>query len=335
MKRKIIIFAILGIALIGLGLYFLLSEEKSTYKAGEKDFAVTDTSGIDKIFLADKTGLITTLTLEENNRWMVNGKFVARADMMENLFDVIKRITVRSPVAQSATENILKRMATNNIKVEIYKKGKIEKIYYVGGPTADSFGSFLLMDGAEHPYICYLPGHNGYITSFYNPNPNEWRDRIIFALHPKEIKSIKVDYTYDPSAGYTVEQFETSKFRVKDYAGNEVPNIDTAIVKAYFIEFKKIAYENFVDIPEIQMDSVAKKYNLFTLTVTDINDKSVTVKGHRIKLLENSENEFGKPVEYDDNRMYGEISTFGKEYVFIQYLTFDRILKTTSFFRKK
>lgn len=335
MKRNNIIFAILGVALLGFGLYFLFSEKKTTFQAGEKDFAVTDTSGIDKIFLADKTGLVTTLKLDDNNRWIVNDKYVARADMMENLFDIIKRITVRSPVAQSATENILKRMATNNIKVEIYKNGKKEKVYYVGGPTADSYGSFLLMDGAEQPYICYLPGHNGYITSFYNPNPNEWRDRIIFALHPKEIKSVKVDYTYSPGAGYTVEQYETSKFRIKDYNGNEVPNFDTAIVKAYLIEFKKIAYESFVDIPELQMDSVSKKYNLFTLTVTDTQNKSTTVKGHRIKLLKNSENEFGKTVEYDDNRMYGEISTFGNEYVFLQYMTFDRILKNTEFFRKK
>lgn len=335
MKNKNIIFAVIALVLIGIGVYFYYSQTKSTYTEGEKDFAVTDTSGIDKIFLADKTGLQTTLVFEGKNKWRVNGKYIARLDMMENLFDVIKRITVRSPVAQTATENILKRMASNNIKVEIYKGGKKEKVYYVGGATSDSYGSFLLMEGADQPYICYLPGHNGYITSFYNPSPLEWRDRIIFAMNPRDIKTVNVQYTYEPGAGFTLEQYEPNKFRILDYSGKVVPNIDTNIVKAYLIEYKNIAYESFFDIPKTQMDSVERKYNLFKLSVTDTKNQTVTVKGHRIKLAANSENEFGKPVEYDDNRMYGEISTFGEEYVFIQYLTFDRILKTPAFFVKQ
>lgn len=332
MKNKNLLLGIIAILLLGVGLFFFFKDSKSTYTNDEKNFALADTSGVSKIFLADKTGLQTTLTKEGHNRWKVNGKYYARLDMLENLFDIIKRITVRTPVAQSATENILKRMATNNIKIEIYKGDKAERIYYIGGATADSYGSFVLMEGADQPYICYLPGHNGYITSFYHPNPQEWRDRLIFALSPREIKSIKVDYALEPSVGYTVEQYEESKFRVLDAKGQVLPRIDTNIVKAYFLEFKNIAYENFVDIPKIQMDSVSQKYNLFTLTLTDSKGNSTSVKGHRIKLREDSENEFGKAVLYDDNRMYGEISTFGTEYVFIQYLTFDRVLKSPAFF---
>jgi len=334
-KNRNLLIGFAALLLAGIGIYFYMTQKKTTFEAGEKDFAVADTSGVDKIFLADKTGLQSTLTRDESGRWMLNNKYMARKDMIENLFDVIQHISVRAPVAATATDNILKRMATNNIKVEIYKKGKIEKIYYVGSSTADSYGSFVLMEGAERPYICYLPGHHGYITSFYNPNPLEWRDRLIFALSPRDIRSVKVEYTYDPSANYTVEQTEKNKFRLLDFAGNEIKGFDTIQVKSYLLEFKNIAYEGFVDIPDIQMDSVRKKYNLFTLTLTENNGRSTWVKGHRIKLLANSVNEFGKEVEWDSDRMYGEISTYGKEYVFIQYMTFDRILKTPGFFMRQ
>ncbi len=332
MKNKNMILALVGLVLIGIGAYLYFNQSKSTYEAGEKDFGMADTSGVDKIFLADKSGLQTTLEKEGVNRWKVNGKYTARIDMLENLFDVIKRISVRAPVANSASENILKRLATNNIKVEIYRKGELAKVYYVGGGTADNYGSFALMDGSENPYICYLPGHNGYLTNFYNPNPLEWRDRLIFAMSPRDIRSVRVEYTYEPQAGYTVEQPERSIFVVKNAMGESIP-FDTNIVKAYLLEFKNIAYESFVDIPKSTMDSIASKYNLFTLHVTDVSGKTTVVKGHRIKLMANTYNEFGKEVEYDDNRMYGEINSFGEEYIFLQYLTFDRILKTPAFFQ--
>lgn len=330
-KNRNLLFGALALLLLGVGVYFYMNQKKTTFAAGEKDFAMTDTSGVDKIFLADKTGIQTTLTRGDGNTWTVNGKYHARKDMLDNLFDVLKRITVRAPVAATAVENILKRMATNNIKVEIYQKGKLSKVYYVGASTADSYGSFVLMDGADRPYICYLPGHNGYITSFYNPNPLEWRDRLLFSIHPRDIRSVKVEYTLDPSASYTLEQPEKNKFRLLDGSGNEIP-FDTIQVKSYLLEFKSVAYEAFVDIPQIQMDSVRRKYNLFTLTLTDTKGNSTWVKGHRIKLAANSVNEFGKDVEWDSDRMYGEVSTYGNEYVFLQYVTFDRILKTPGYF---
>lgn len=334
-KNRNVLIAILALLLAGTGAFFYFNQKKTTYQAGEKDFAVTDTSDVDKIFLADKTGQQTTLTRDEHRNWIVNNKYMARQDMLINLFDAIKRITVRAPVAASATDNILKRMATNNIKVEIYKKGQLHKVYYVGSATTDSYGSFVLMEGAERPYICYLPGHNGYITSFYNPSPLEWRNRIIFAMNPRDIRSVKVEYTYDPSANYTVEQPEKNRFRLLDASGKEIQGFDTIQVKSYLLEFKNIAYEAFVDIPKLQMDSIRNKYNLFTLTLTDNNGKSTWIRGHRIKLAANSVNEFGKEVTWDSDRMYGEISNYGDEYVFLQYITFDRILKTPGYFMQR
>ncbi len=79
--------------------------------------------------------------------------------VVDNLIDVIRRVTVRSIVAKAAQENIIKRMATGSIKAEMHKKGELYKVYYVGSGTQDNLGSFMLLRELVGPvYLFSCPG---------------------------------------------------------------------------------------------------------------------------------------------------------------------------------
>lgn len=332
MKKKnlIIILTFLLSAAGAAAVYFTTSN--SSLKPELKNFAVEDTTDVDKIFLADKSSHQVLLT-KEGMRWRVNGKYYARQDMLSNLMDVIRRVTVRTIVAKAAQENILKRMAAGAIKVEIYKKGSLHKVYFVGSGTQDNMGSFMLLENSSAPFICFLPGHHGTVTNFYMPLENEWRDRVIYSYGVNDMKSVSVAYPADPASNFTVEIGEHNELQLYSEATHSyVPRFDTSKVKSYLLEFKNVAFEDFTTVPEAKMDSVKRNQHLFTISVKERSTGTVnTVKGYRIPLREGTTDNFGKPVLFDEDRMYGELSGI-EDKVILQYYTFDRIAVPISFF---
>lgn len=330
-KKKLIILSIFVVSLVGaIFVYFMNSS--GTMKPELKNFAVEDTSDVDKIFLADKSSHEVLLT-KEGNRWVVNNKYYARKDMMMNLMDVIRRITVRSIVAKAAQENILKRMATGSIKVEIYKKGDLHKVYYVGSGTQDNLGSFMLLEGSSAPFICFLPGHQGTVTNFYMPVENEWRDRIIFSYGFQEMQSVSVSYPADEANSFTIEIAGNNTFKIRSEAtGTYLPSFDTSKVKSYLLEFKNIAFEDFTSVPKEKMDTVRAKHHLFSISVKEkATSQTRTVKGYRLPLRAGTTDDFGKPVFFDEDRMYGDLTGMDEQ-IILQYYTFDRIAVPLSFF---
>lgn len=332
MKKKLLIIGLFVLCLGGaLAVYFTTTN--STVKPELKNFAVEDTSDVDKIFLADKNNHEVTLTKETAGRWRVNGKYYARRDMLDNLIDVIRRVTVRSIVAKAAQENIIKRMATGSIKVEIYKKGELYKVYYVGSGTQDNLGSFMLLENSSAPFICFLPGHKGGITNFYMPLESEWRERLIFRYTFQEMSAVTVNYPADPTSSFSLEIEGNNQFKLRSLATNNYVPFDTMKVKAYLLEYKNVAFEDFSDVPAVKMDSVRAKHQLFTITVKEKNGTEQWVKGYRLPLPPGTTDDYGNLIPFDEDRMYGDVSHL-KEQVILQYYTFDRLAVPISFFRK-
>lgn len=330
-KKNWIIVITLVLSLAGaLAVYF--STSNSTMKPELKNFAVEDTSGIDKIFLADKSNHRVLLT-KEGRHWLVNEKYYARKDMMDNLLDVVRRITVRSVVAKAARENIIKRMASGSIKVEIYKSGQLHKVYYVGSGTQDNLGSFMLLENSSAPFICFLPGHHGTVTNFYMPIETEWRDRLIFDYRVNDLSEVTVQYPNHAENNFTIEIDDRNRLKVKSGTGQYIERFDTSLVKAYLLEYKNIAFEDFTTVSKEKMDTVVTRHHLFTISVKERGTgKNRWVKGYRLPLPPGTMNNFGNEVPYDEDRMYGEVSGI-EEKVVLQYYTFDRIAVPLDFFR--
>ena len=337
MKSNKILIAVLVI-LVALTLFFIAKNDKGTIKeieGAKTDFAIEDTASITKIFIADAKGQTVTLS-KQKNVWMVDNKYIARPDNIRLLMKTFSRIEVKAPVPRAAMNNKIKDLATSATKVEIFVgEDKPVKTYYVGGPTLDHQGTYMLLESegvkSSVPFVMYIPGFYGYLTTRFFTEPTQWRDAIVFKYMPNEIKSISVEYFETPTQSFIIEN-ENDQFVLKDFeTKNIVSGADTADLKQYVSLYQKIYYE-MIDIestPE-KIDSVISSKPYFTIEVQDfIGGKNKIVAYHMPnfrQVLDKNE----EPFEYDVDRMYAYLND--DLFVFIQFATFDQITLPKSYF---
>lgn len=304
--------------------------KKDTLKGADNDFKVKDTALVDKIFLANKSNQSVTL-VKDGKRWMVNNEFEARGDMMANLMYAIRNVEVKQFVPKNAIDNTMKLLAVSATKVEIYIKGKLSKVYYVGGPTQDHFGTYMVMQDAETPYICYIPGHRGYISLFYTPIVDEWKSRQIFHYSLDDIAAVKTEFYRNPELSWEIQNLDNKTFKLKSLNNNKyVERFDTGAVKTVLREFKALGFESFVTLDPAHLDSVKLKYPLYRITVTDRQGKAKKLDLFEIPLQPGTFTMDGREAKVDVDRMYGIVD--GKTTTVCQYFTFDPITVPITFF---
>jgi hypothetical protein len=311
--------------------YFIFTNKRYTIKKELRDFAIEDTGSIDKLFLADKSGHSATLTREGPSRWMVNGKYLARQDAINNLLFTLCKMTVRAPVAKAREENVLKEMAgINQRKIEIYSKGKLLKTIYVGAESADRQGTFMLLENSSVPFEVHIQGHRGFLQTRFITDDRLWRDAGIFVYDDRDIRSIKVTYTGSPQNSFTL-----------NYSGNGFPTLtptvpiqaqaDTLTLRRYLSEYRRIGYEYVVteSFPQSSKDSILASKPWVEITVTDKTGKKNNVKGYHRGIPPDAEPQPGDPP-FDTDRMYALLND--SDFVLVQFYQFDRILKPAGYF---
>jgi hypothetical protein len=323
MKRLILIFAF-GLVIWSCG------GSADTLKGKDNDFKVKDTANVDKIFLANKGNQSVTL-VRDGKKWMVNNEFEARGDMIANILNAIRNVEVKQFVPKTAIDNTMKLLSVSATKVEIYQKGKLSKVYYVGGPTQDHFGTYMVMQESETPYICYIPGHRGYITNFYTPLADEWRSRQIFRYQLDEIATVKTEFYRVPQLSWEIQNLDNKTFKLKSLSTNKyIEPFDTGAVKMVLKEFKALGFESFVTINSTRLDSVKAKYPLYKITVTGRDGKKRTLDLYEIPMQPGVYTMDGKEAKVDVDRMYGIVD--GTTTTICQYYTYDPVAVPITFF---
>ncbi len=301
-----------------------------TLKGKDNEFKVMDTANVDKIFLANKGNQSVVLT-REGRKWMVNGEFEARGDMISNLLYSVRNVVVKQLVPKTAMDQTMKLLAVAATKVEIYVKGKLTKVYYVGGPTQDHFGTFMVMQDSETPYICYVPGHRGYISNFYTPLVDEWRSRQVFNYQLNEIASVKTEFYGAPQYSWEIINLDNKNFKLRSVATkNFVEPFDTGAVKNVLKEFKALGFEAFVTISSTRLDSVKAKYALYKISVTNREGKVRTLDLFQIPMQPGVYTMDGKEAKVDVDKMYGIVD--GKTTTICQYYTYDPVVVPINYF---
>ena len=329
MKRNTFIIALVVIALGVLAVILINQNGSGTLKPELKDFAVQDTASIDKIFMVRKSNEQVILSREEGS-WMVNDTYEVRPDAISLLLKTIQRLRVKAPVSKSAMDYVLKMMATRNTKVEIFSKGKLIKTYYVGGPTQDQVGTFMMMEGSSVPFVVSIPGFAGYLSSRYFTEEDQWRTPLLLSYDYKEISQIRSVNNDDPSQSFILSSGNDKLMMTRLENNEQASSLDTLAVRFFISNHERVACEFFADLlePEIK-DSLAAAQPFHVLEITDIYGKKTKIEAHRRAPLEQADPD--EPVyEYDRERMYARIND--KVWVVIQYFVFDPLFHEFDFF---
>jgi hypothetical protein len=328
-KRIVWIAVLLG----AIATWLVLRRDNSTMDRSALEFAVADSSRITRIFLAARTGEQVTISRAADGGWLVNDSMPARADLMRSLLESIVKVRVKTRVAKASFNNVLKALATDGVKCEVYLDGdrKPEKVYYVGGPTADQLGTYMLQEEADIPFICEIPGFNGYLTPRYSASADDWKERLLFSFRPESIQSVKVHYPARPEMSFELLRRQDG-FRIQDpVRGNDLGEPDTLAIRSYFFLLRSAPYEG----PANKL-TVAGKDSLLSIDATvelEIkagNDKSCAIRLYPMPVHAGSlakTDSLGNPLKYDVDRLYAQDATTNSWFV-VQHFTFDPLLRT-------
>jgi hypothetical protein len=344
MKRNTFIIVGLALVLALAAFYFIGTTETNTVRQELRDFAFEDTTAVSKIFLASKTGTHSTLVKTEEG-WIVNGKYKARPDAVKNLLNTIQKLEVYQPVASAAETNVIKTLATNAIKVEIYANNdhkKPAKVYYVGGPTQSQLGTYMIMENSSKPFIMYIPGFNGYLSSRYFTSENEWRSREMLNYDRDDIASLELKNFLIPEQSYTMinnsEAGEKHEFRLLNAEMQDISPIDTLKIASYLTFFENIQFEGFdMAIKEEVKDSIIAAGPNFQLIIKDKKGEQRILTMYNMPITKRSsvqEDREGNPLTIDRDRFYGMIDN-DDNFIVLQFFVFEKILRFKDEFIKQ
>ena len=335
MKKRNLVYLTL-IIILGVFLIFLVfNKEKSTIKQELRDFAIKDTASIDQIFMVDKQNNKLLLEKKENG-WIVNKKFVARQDAINTLLETLYGIEVKYPVPRSAQNNVVKQLSAKSVKVEIYSNNRLIKTIYVGGPTQDQVGTYMLIENSTVPMVVYIPGFNGYLTPRFYVNENQWKAPIIFKYKYTDIYSVTVEHPREPEKSFKAINNGNVYKLIRLSDNSEVSNFDTMAVKLFIGKFKNVNYDIALSqMEKNKRDSIIKTQPLYIFTVEDINHNKRTLKTYLKKnVFTGMKESIPDQPEYDVDNMYGWIPD-DSLFVLVQYFVFDNLIRSIDDFIKK
>lgn len=347
-KNRNILIVVVLLAVIAVIL--LLTRSESTFKRAISNFAIDDTAHVTRIFMSDKNNNSVTLDRITPGKWMVDQQFPASKFNVEMLLQTMMDLEVKNPVAIAARDNVIRELAVNSVKVEIYQQVyrinvfgiklfphvKLTKVYYVGGATASNQGTFMLMEDSSVPFVTYLPGLRGFVSPRYSPIVKYWRDYNVFKTTIPEIEKVRVEIPENPDLSFEVINNHNNTYTFLSLSDNQViPDYDTLRMLNFLSGFRNLNYEALLnDLDRFKLDSIVNSTPFIVVTLTDTAGVTKSMRTFHKKGPDGQTDPEGNPLPYDLDRLYALVND-NKDFVLIQYFSFSKILRPKSFFFKE
>lgn len=329
---------ILLLLLVAVTAYFVVRKDSGTIDEELRDFAFKDTASITRLFLTDRTGAQVTLERKGPGKWMLSDGAEVRNDAVNSLLTAICDVSVRSPVAKAAYNNVVKAIATKAVKIEIYTAAGLVKTYYVGGPTQDQMGTFMHLEGSSVPFVTHIPGFNGYLTPRYITKVSDWKTRRIFKYEAADIASLTAIDKDMPGYYIRIEKGKDGNYALFDSSGKAVENISQDKVISYFRMYQMVNFESEeTSLTASQRDSVLNSvpFRFISVTTTDGKTRSISLwKRPQTPSTTNKTNSAGDPFPYDIDRMTARMEG-DTAVIVVQYFMLDKLFRKPTDFQLK
>ena len=345
-KNNRITIIITAILVVIAGVLIWNNRYLSTLQGESSDFQVWDTASVTKIYLADRRDRESLLERQENG-WTLNGTYKAHPKQVQYLLMTLYKIRIKMPVSKASHDNIVKQLASQSTKVEVYQMvprinlfdkiklfyhEKRTKVFYVGDATMDSSGTFMLKEGADKAYIVYIPSFRGFITTRFTANPDDWRDHTIFHENMADIQSVEVNFNEDPEGGFRIENIGKHQYKLTRLVDNQDLPYDTLKIINLMSSFNDLRFEALFTntLPQERIDSITGSPFLHYIVVTDKDGNKQDMRTFK-KLVLNGVTDMGELGDVDRDRMYALVND-GKDFVLVQNYVFDKVLHDVRYY---
>lgn len=315
--------------------------KSGTLNEEARKFKIEDTASITKIILTDKKG--NSVILERTKQgWKVNNTYQARPDAIQTLLYTIRMVDVKYPVPKSMKAGVLRTMAGFATQVKIYSGNQLIKQYYVGHNTQDYEGTFMLLTNIDEdknydePFICHIPGFQGFLTVRYFTNPEEWRSKLVINVTPPEIHFVEYKNLEKPDSSFKIELINDNQFVVYNGKGEKI-NAQPIKVKQYLAYLQNLNANTLLTHLEKKLcDSIAHIQPFSALILGYKNP--ATIKSYYFYYKPSTpeiNSKYGKDYKYDPDHLYVRFpawETKETETALIQYYVFGKIFQNYSYF---
>lgn len=339
MKKVKLIIIIVAVAVLAVLAYNLSSKGDGNSKLSSEalsDFAIKDTASVDEIILSDTEGNDGVhLVRDTDGNWGMENGACVQQHLVETMLATMKHIKVKSPVPKGSVENVNKNLTSHHRKVEIYQNGKISKTWYVGQPTQDQYGTYMLLKDPEkgkspEPFIMYQPNMFGNLESRFITNPLEFECTGIFNYDAKEIKSIEVQLPDSSQFNFKINVLGNNSFALLNN-NKEIANFDTTRVRDYILGYRKVHYEQHNYLTDTEAaDSIAATTPWYIIEVTDNKGDKNRVNCYKKHMVYEKYDYDGNLIEFDRDRLWVKIRD--GRLVVGQFYAFDKVLRDLRFF---
>ncbi|NUO00694.1 MAG: DUF4340 domain-containing protein, partial [Saprospiraceae bacterium] len=266
-------------------------------------------------------------TLERKGKhWIYNEKYKAKPNAIENLLRAIYRVEMKYKPPVNAVKNMVRSLATEGLKVEMYNaQNQLIKSYYIGGSTSDERGTYMMLEGAEQPYVTYIPSWEGNLRFRFNLQGDDWRDKSIFSAEPEEITYVGIEYHKQREKSFKIVK-DGNAYQVKPFH-SITPEIQSPLrpgaVESYLIGYQSVQAEAFENLYQ-HRDSISSQLPFCTITVQQRDGTERVAKLHPIfksRLYDEKTGKYGPLAEAE--RYYADCEG---DFLMVQHLVIKKIL---------
>jgi hypothetical protein len=346
-KNNRITIIIAALLVVIAGVLIWNNRYLSTLQGEASDFQVWDTASVTKIYLADRRENESLLERQEDG-WTLNGIYKAHPKQVNYLLTTLYKIRIKMPVSVASHDNIVKQLASQSTKVEIYQMvprinlfdriklfyhEKRTKVFYVGDATMDNSGTFMLKEGADKAYIVYIPSFRGFISTRFTANPDDWRDHTIFHEKLADIQSVEIDFNEDPEGSFRIDNIGRHQYKLTRLCDNKDLPYDTLKVINFLTSFSDLRFEALFTntMEQERIDSITSSPFVHNVVLTSKNGSTQDMKTFKKLVLNGVTDMSGDYGDVDHDRMYALIDG-GKDFVLIQNYVFDKVLHDVRYF---
>jgi len=335
MKKNLKLLLILIVLTFVAGVvWYLNGDTDRTLTANPlANFAIEDTSAVNKIFISDANGKTITLERVEGDRyWDLNGKYKARKDAVDIILKTFKRIKVKSPVPTTGRENAIKLIQTGK-RVDVYTDSETPlKTYFIGTPTSDHTGTYMVLelDGSERstePFITHMEGFTGFLSTRFFTDLEEWRYTGVFDYPDvREIKRVEVINHENEEQSFDIEFNGGNDIKLHSrLLDRDLAAFDTLAVKNYFLMYKKVHLETYQSYMSEELEeSLLNTQAAYTIRVMNRSNEVKKIDLYWKPTTTSEMDANGDMVMIDQARMYGVVG--GSDVVLVQRFVFDPLL---------
>lgn len=263
MKRSTL-YSITLLVALAIGAYLALHREGEMSSTGSsgKMLVDYDSSSVDKLEISNPSH---SVVLEKRGGvWMLTSPIEYEADEAAATAAVGRgrRIELSNLISDNPDKQDLFQVDSTGTHVRVYANGTLKASFYVGKAGSSYSETYVRLDGSNDVQLA-----RDVLSSIYNKQPKDWRDKTIFKADEGSIKNVKFQYG---DTTFTLSQPDSMWLVDKDSANQSA-------VKSLLTTVSHLQTDEFVD----SMQSSPPKISAI-----------ITVGGTQLRFYKNADSKY-------------------------------------------